>query len=222
MDDLSAEMFRRPAVKVAGYQEHEEDIRRACQTIFGRLLTPTDFAEFIAAPADSELLIVARRAGGDVELRLGYRWFNGTHDYILYKDQQSDKRVVEFESIAIQDAAPELLETRLFARQVNSFRKFAIDEIRLYAEGYPNHPGKIVGYYVWPRLGFIMDTAGLGSYMAQFGLESVDNTLDLFSQTGGAEWWYHHGSERQAVSYLHEGSPCLLALQSYLMEKGIS
>ena len=142
MDALSAEMFENPAVKVSGYQEHKKEIRIACEVIFGRLLTPEDFAELIAAPDDSELLITAHRTSEDIELRLGYRWFNGTHDYILYRDQESGKRVVEFDNIAVRDEAPEFLETRLFARQVRSFRSFAVDEIRLFAAGYANHPGR--------------------------------------------------------------------------------
>ena len=215
-------MFGSPAVKVSGYQEYKEEILGACQAIFGQPLLPEDFAELIAAPDGSELLIAARHVDGDIELRLGYQWFNGTHDYILYVDQESGKRVVEFDNIAVRDEAPELLETRLFARQVRSFHRFSVDEIRLFAAGYANHPGKIGGYYVRPRLGFIVDLGGLGAELAQAGFQGADHTLELFSQAGGAKWWYNHGSERPAVFYLYEGSPCVLALQLYLEETGVN
>ncbi len=200
MDALSAEMFGNPVIEIGDYREHEAEIQGACQAIFGRPLAPEDFAALVAAPDGSQLLVTARRVDGDI----------GT-----------GKHVVEFENIAVRDAAPELLETRLFARQVKSFRKFALDEIRLLAAGYAGHPGSIGGYYVWPRLGFIVYLDGLGAELARAGFEGVENTLDLFSQAGGAEWWYHNGSERPAIFYLHEESPCVVALQSYLEEKGV-
>ena len=78
------------------------------------------------------------------------------------------------------------------------------------------------GYYVWPRLGFIAGLGGLGPELVQAGFESVDNTLGLFSQSGGAEWWYDNGSERPAVFYLYEGSPCITALQSYMEQAGVN
>ncbi len=222
MDAQSAALFANPRVKLAGYQEHEQEIRDACQIIFGQVLTPEDFVELIAAPDGSELSITATRAESDIELRLGYSWFSGTCDYLLYLDPKSGKRVVEFDNIALLTEAPEFLETRLFARQVASFRKFEIDEIRLWAEGYANHPGGIGGYYVWPRLGFSMDLTGFGARLAKSGLTAVDTTLDLFSQEGGAEWWRSNGSDGNAFFDLGENSLCVLALRSYLKERGIN
>ena len=57
-------------------------------------------------------------------------------------------------------AAPDGLETRLFARQVQRFREYGIDEIQLFADGYAGHPGGIIGYYVWARFGFSMTFGG--------------------------------------------------------------
>lgn len=222
MDAQSAALFANPRVKLEGYLEHEEEIRNACQSIFGRVLTPEDFAELIAAPDNSELLITATKEESDVELRLGYSWFNGTCDYLLYLDQDTGKRIVEFDRIALLTDAPEFLETRLFARQAASFRKYAIDEVRLWAEGYANHPGAIGGYYVWPRLGFSMSIEGFGARLVQAGFTTADTTLDLFSQEGGAEWWRSNGTDGNAFFDLDEDSLCVLALRSYLKERGIN
>lgn len=222
MDALSAKMFGQPTVKVGGYQEHAKEIQDVCQTIFGRLLSPEDFAELIAAPDGSELLITARHIDGGAELRLGYEWFNGTHDYLLYRDAETGERIIEFDRINTRPDAPKLLETRLFARQIRSFRAYGFDEVRLFAEGFAGHPGGIVGYYVWARLGFVMELGGFGAELARDGFAGIDNTLELFSRDGGAEWWYNHGSERPAVFYLHERSPCVLALTAYLEERGVN
>lgn len=222
VDDLSSEMFGNPTVQIGGYQGHTKEIRQACRAIFGRALTPLDFAELIAAPDQSELLITVDQGDHDIKLRVGHHWFNGTQNYLIYREADSGKRVVEFDRIALRDDAPELLETRLFARQVRSFRRFGMDEVRLFAEGYAGHPGGIGGYYVWARLGFVMELSGYGAALAAAGFADVETTLDLFSRPDGDRWWLNHGSERPAVFYLNNGSPCLLALQGYLAGKGIS
>ena len=220
MEELPANLFDNPIVEVAGYQA--DRLQLACLTIFGRLLTPEEFAELISAPNGSELLIEARREDTDIELKLGYTWFNGTHDYLVYVDADTGARVIEFENIANQAQAPERLETLLFAHQVQSFRKFGLDEIRLYAEGYAGHPGGIIGYYVWARFGFVMSLDGFGPRLAEAEFEYADTTIDLFRQEKGAEWWYNHGSERAAVFYLEAESVCSVALAAYLEEKGIN
>jgi hypothetical protein len=220
--ELSAEMFDSPAVEVAGYQEYKEDIQTACEAIFGRLLEPEEFAELISAPNASRLLIEAQRYGDSMELKLSYKWFEGTHDYLLYVDEETGARVIEFDNVVNQPNAPRYLETVLFAHQVQSFRKFGLDEIRLYADGHAGHPGGVIGYYVWARFGFMMSLGGFGSQLATAGFEPVDSTLDLFSQDNGANWWYNHGSGRPAIFYLDEESPCSDALQVYLNEIGIS
>lgn len=223
MDSLSAKMFGSPAVTVGGYEEYAEEILEACRAIFGRPLMPEELAELIAAPDGSALLISARHGDGDIEIRLGYEWFNGTHDYRLYRESETGRRIIEFEQIKVQSEAPELLETRLFARQIRSFRAYALDEVRLFAEGcFAGHPGGIIGYYVWARLGFVMDLGQIGVELARASFDEVDNTLDLFSREGGDRWWYNHGSERPAVFYLDDGSPCVLALEAYLKERGVS
>ena len=120
IDDLSAEMFENPVVKVGGYQEYEKEIKAACQAIFGRTLTPEDFVELIAAPDGSELLIEVSWSEESIELKLGYEWFNETHDYLIYVEEE--KRIVEIDNVYVKEEAPELLETRLFAHQVKSFQ----------------------------------------------------------------------------------------------------
>jgi hypothetical protein len=218
--ELSAHMFDSPSVEVAGYQEYIDDIRSACNVIFGRLLDPGEFAELICAPHASTLIIKARRFGDDIELALTHKWFKGTHDYVIYVD--AGKRVIEFKNIVNQPDAPRYLETVLFAHQVQSFREFGLDEIRLYAGGYASDPSGMIGYYVWARFGFVMSLDGFGSRLAAAGFEPADNTLDLFVQNGGAEWWYNNGSSRPAVFYLSKDSPCSDALQIYLTEKEVS
>lgn len=215
-------MFGNPAVTVSGYQEHREEIRGACQAILGRPLMPEELAELIAAPNGSHLLISARHVDADIEMHLSYEWFNGTHDYRLYKESATGRRIIDFERISVRSEAPELLETRIFARQISTFRAYAIDEVRLFAEGFAGHPGGVIGYYVWARLGFVMELSGFGMELARAGFAGVDNTLELFSREGGDKWWYNHGSERPAVFYLDEESPCILALMAYLEEKGVN
>ncbi len=56
-DNLFAEMFENPTVKVGGFLEFRNEIRQACHIVFGRSLSPEDFIELIAAPDGSELLI---------------------------------------------------------------------------------------------------------------------------------------------------------------------
>ena len=219
-EKIPADIFKDSAVTVAGYSDNPEDIQAACRVIFGRLLAPEEFADLIVAPDHSLLIIEARRDDATIELKLGYRLFNGTHDYLLYVDEDTNKRVIEFDNIVNQETAPEGLETLLFVRQVRSFRKYGLDEIRFYAEGHAGHPTKN-GYYVWARFGFVMFLTGFAPELAAAEFASAETTLELFTQDSGADWWHNHGSGREAVFYLDEESECSLALLAYLQAKGI-
>jgi hypothetical protein len=219
-DHPSDELAADATIKVAGYAESEKRIQEACEFIFGRMLTPEDFVDFLAAPNGSELLVEIDQDEDSIKLKLDYKWFNGTHDYLVYSE--SGLRIVEIEHVRVKANAPELLETELFARQVNSFRKFGIDQIKLDAVGYPGDPSGYVGYYFWPRVGFMMSLGSIGSQLIKAGFDYTDNTLDLFTQPGGADWWYTNGSEGSAIFYLDEDSACIQALQIYLEEKGVN
>ena len=178
-EEIPADIFENPSVAIADYSDNLEDIQAACNVIFGRLLEPTEFADLISAPNHSELTVEARRDDATVELKLGYRLFNGTHDYTFYLDDETNKRIVYFDNIVNQDMAPDGLETLLFARQVRSFRAFGMDEIRLYAEGHAGHPGRN-GYYVWARFGFILLLTGFAPQLAAAGFEAFGNNPGTF------------------------------------------
>lgn len=214
-EEIPEDLFENPSVAIADYSDNLEEIQAACNVIFGRLLEPAEFADLISAPNHSELTIEAQRNNPNIELKLGYRLFNGTHDYILYVEAETNKRIVQFDTIANQDTAPDGLETLLFARQVRSFRDFGMDEIRLYAEGHAGHPS-INGYYVWARFGFVMFLTGFAPQLAAAGFAPAETTLEIFAQNNGDDWWYNNGSAREAVFYLEEGSDCRQALQIYL------
>ncbi len=219
MDELSAEMFARPSVKVVGFEENQVLIEAACQEIFGRKFAPEEIAELIAAPDEAEVEISVHDEDL-LELHLGYKWFNGTHDYIFYRE--GDTRVVEFEEIQVAEVAPSALEVRLFAKQVRAFRQFGLNEIRLWAKGHGGDP-YWRGYYVWARYGFRMFIRGTEVVGTPY--EGVEDTLELFERfedSGAADWWRENGSERVAVFYLEENSDCCLALDSYLEQKGVN
>lgn len=221
-DDVSTseEVAGLPLITVEGYQEYKEGIARACIPLFGRVLEAEELAELVAAPNNSVLSVEAR-GSDDIVLRLSYKWSKGTQDYIFYVDERTGRRIVEFDNIAIKDEAPYLTETRIFGAQVDSFRRFSLDEIRLFAAGFAGDPSGYNGYYVWARLGFRMSVDGFGTKLAKDGFLNVEDTLDLLSRNGGGEWWYNNGSEGAAVFYLGDSSPCLAALSDYLAEKGI-
>jgi hypothetical protein len=219
MDELSAEMYLNPEVIVQDYASYEDRVQAKCQIIFGRHFDLTDFVAFIGAPNRSELVIDRLPEDGDLDLHLSYTWFNGTHDYTVFTE--NGRRIVRIENAMSQSDAPAGVETRIFAKQIESFRDYGIDEVRLFADGYPNHPAGIVGYYVWARFGFSMEIIGSARRLIEAGMQPCDNTLDLMIQPGGGEWWYNNGSACEAYFYLSEGSACLAALQAYLIEKGV-
>lgn len=66
-----------------------------------------------------------------------------------------------------------------------------------------------------------MYLSNVGAKLSTAGLEYADNTLELFSQRGGADWWYDNGNEGDAIFYLDEDSACIQALQVYLEEKWV-
>src|SRR5947209_1132523 len=138
MDDPTEERPDSEAIKVVGFAEHADDIGRASVAIFGFALSAADFAEFIAAPPGSSLSVEASFQDDNIELSLAYSWFEDTHDYLVYRD--GGRCVVQIENVHVKMEAPELFETRLFARQVNSFRRFGIVEVRLFAAGHFGDP----------------------------------------------------------------------------------
>lgn len=223
MDQESRKLFAHPVVTVGGYRDNEGAIQSACRAIFGRVLSPEDFVEFIGAPDGSSLEIEANigEEYNDVALRLNHYWFGEPHQYVVFLDEETGKRIVYIESVVHKNEAPDYLATRILGRQVQTFRQYGINEIRLYADGHSADPSGICGYYVWARLGYAMYLHGFGNDLIAAGLEPVDNTLELFAQNGGSEWWREHGSAREAYFYLGEGSPCIRALQLYLAEKGV-
>jgi hypothetical protein len=214
MDALSAQMYGDPEVRVEEFGENATAIRDACIAIFNRELDLTEIVELIAPPDRSLLRATASTAHDSLELHVEYEWYGETNEYVVFKE--GDRRIVSFENIHVKEDAPYQLETRIFARQVRSFQEFGIDEIRLFASGYPGG-----GYYVWPRLGFVMSTSGYGAKLVASGFADIDNTLELFGRDGGAKWWYDNGGEGEARFYLYKSSPCIAALEGYLSENEI-
>jgi len=215
------ELYGNGEVTVGDYSDISELVATACQIVFGRELTTHELIELIAAPGGSTLTVDTDPEGESIGLRLTYRYFDGTHEYDFYVDGNSGTKVVEFVNIKNVVTAPKYLQTLILAKQVESFQRFGLDEIRLFAEGYPNHPNGIIGYYVWPLLGFNMSVDGFAPRLVAEGFEDVEDTLDLFSRADGPEWWEANGSEREAVFYLDPELPCIEAMFSYLEERGL-
>lgn len=220
MDDFSAQLFSNVVVSFDGYEGHEQEIQDVCQAIFGHPLTEEDFIAFLGVPDGSSITLKVRHQDDIVELSIDYTLFEETATCSVYLEDGN--RVVDIENFHIKDEAQDGLGTRLIARQISCFQDFGIDLIKVYAAGYPDDPSGFLGYYFWPRLGFIMyDLGNIGTRLSEAGLSYVENTLDLFSQEGGAEWWRKNGNEGTAYFFLHEGSASLTALYAYLETKGV-
>lgn len=105
----------------------------------------------------------------------------------------------------------------IFARQVEELRAGGFRAIETKAAGGPGQ--ELVGYYVWPRLGFDGELPAKVRDLLPPELAGAVRVSDLVSTPAGRDWWKANGSSIEVAFDLAPASKGSQVLDAYLAEK---
>nr|WP_057926352.1 hypothetical protein [Burkholderia ambifaria] len=151
--------------------------------------------------------------------------------------QTPDTSALELGTIDLVDNAVAGLGATMLWRIVRACDRLGIDWITTFAIGgrkAPPEPGgpRLYGYYAWPRFGFdapILDSqrdeAALFQYFQGYPVGLADGSLRslraLYATRSGRDFWRAAGTHRAMTFNVAPHGESVLALQQYLIEKGI-
>ncbi|MGU7785189.1 hypothetical protein [Burkholderia sp. PU8-34] len=151
--------------------------------------------------------------------------------------RNSDASILELRTIDLVDNAIAGLGAAMLWRIVRACDTLGITRIGAFAAGgrkaapKPGGP-RLYGYYAWPRFGFDApipdqhgDEAALSQYFQGYPVGLADGSLRslraLYATRFGRDFWRVAGSNRWVTFDVAPHGESVLALQAYLIEKGI-
>lgn len=192
--------------------QSEAEATQAIARALGQPLTPADVVG-LAGVDDLTGVSVSMRSDGPNRIGLslvgpGYtleRSYSLRADglYAYHEFFQLDR--------ALRDAG---LGRDIFGRQVDALREAGFQAVETKAAGGPGQP--LVGYYVWPRLGFDAPIpAGLLTTLPA-ELSSATQLSDLMASAAGRDWWRANGTAVEVAFDLDPDSRASQVLEAYL------
>ena len=196
------------------------------QEFFGRALDPEEWAVLVGAPDGATVDVISLVHDSRVAVRIAveHPWFDGPSFRFLYRDREG-RLAIKNETLFLKAEAPRGVGARILAHQVRAAAGLGVSYLAADAAGGPGTG--VVGYLVWPRLGFngpIPPAARrkLERLPTDDPLRGATDVLDLVSRRGGRQWWTANGSEFPAVFDLADGSFSRESLDTYTASRGIS
>ncbi|WP_321783773.1 hypothetical protein [Burkholderia pyrrocinia] len=169
--------------------------------------------------------------------------FAVTHPILIRSENRvsvlktNDTSALELGTIDLVDNAVAGLGAAMLWRIVRACDRLRIDRISTFAIGgrkAPPEPGepRLCGYYAWPRFGFDAlipgphgDEAALFQYFQGYPVGLAEGSLRslraLYATRSGRDFWRAAGSHRVMTFNVSPHGASVLALQQYLIEKGI-
>jgi SPP1 gp7 family putative phage head morphogenesis protein len=181
--------------------------------LFGRELTDVELSKAVGALDGATVRVESR----------GERLFAQVlhpdierQDVFIQRDD-ADGLFIYNDDIRTRANAPQGTGLQLIATQVAGAQEAGVQYLALNAAGRPG--SRLIGYYVWPRLGYnaALSAEEIGSLPEELKAARDLNDLMLL---GGQDWWRENGSERDAAFDLGDGSRSLSVLRRYLRGKG--
>jgi hypothetical protein len=107
----------------------------------------------------------------------------------------------------------------VFAHEVEEAMKLGIEEIETVAarDDDPNHP--MVGYKVWPKMGYDDTFSSWDIKRLPDDLKGAKRVSDLMATQEGRDWWEINGDSREMTFDMKPGSLSLKTLDAYLLHK---
>lgn len=216
VDELSSELFEKsPTVCWCGSPDHQP---RSCEKLFEKADLALDcIAKACAAPSLAEVQLGG--GSGSIWVDIESSAFGITMRREFYRLE--DETLVVHRHLDVVDRQRGI-GSRLLGRAVEGYRGLGVASIQLTAA----RGDDLVGYYVWPRLGFTLPISQELQERAELerGFVDIPNTLELFSQyerDGALDWWLTNGEGGEAFFDLRESSDNCDWLADYLVEAEI-
>jgi len=243
--ERSVNLIPDPTFRPHGYEyDPEKNLAESSRILFGRELSPSELGSLVGAP-DGSYVTYSSGGGGIIQIKLyGPSWdpanpFNlekaeYSAQRILYRDEDGRLVIGNTVNAVRDDLQGQGIGADIFVDQVQSAAKLGVDEIHTFAAGggigtTGFQQGAEVGYYVWPRFGYIgklplesrqalraaADTGQIPQEWANF------RTIQQLMQTqAGRDWWKINGDSLDLTFNLKPNSLSMRLLKQYLAEKG--
>ncbi len=183
--------------------------------LFGRPLAAEEIADVSSAPPRSHIrLELSELKRGSLRVTVEHPMVR-TMRRIFHRDEQG-KLVVSHDFLSMSGVAPQGTGTKLLRRAVDAYRRYGVDRIETKAARFP----RLVGYVVWPRLGFDGQLPPHVHRLLPPHLAKAKTLQALYALDGGMAWWREHGADVDVSFSLRSGSPHLRQFIRYLQSKG--
>jgi hypothetical protein len=178
----------RSRARVLCYRGERRKVERTAQRLFGRGLSPREYAGLAGAPDDA--LVEVGTLGAGLYLEMGP--FKGyLYHAVELVRRARDGPVLVIDAVRVHRAVcGRGLGLGIFARQLVAATALGIARIETSA-------GRSVrenGYYTWPRFGFDGPLPAEIRRRLPVGLEHARSVLDLVEFPAGRQWWKEHGT----------------------------
>ncbi len=194
--------------------------------------TPQDLASIVGAPDDSSVHV--ELINGSLEIHVFHEDIESCVRFLHTRSgrgisgyRASDKLYMENDVLKVKGAsgkeertAPKGFGTSIFASQVGNCSRRGIAYITCLAGR--NDDDGMVGYSVWPKLGYTASITDLKPALAdkiRMNFPQAKTVLDVNSTPGGRQWWAENGSSFEGTFDLDDESPSMKTLAAYQIAK---
>jgi SPP1 gp7 family putative phage head morphogenesis protein len=216
-DDLSAQLFgtRRVQVRVAS------DVAAISDDLFGRSLSPMEWAELVGAPDEAQVSVTTGEYHGydAVMVQTSHPMYDGAQIRYVFR---GDEGIEVYNAIfRVNRSSPRGVALRVLARQVRQAQRLDVQQLLVHAAGHPGNP-RWNGYYTWARYGYDWELES--ETIAQLEgtvFEGATHVSDLMVSEEGAAWWKDNGTEGHGWFDLRSGSLSVRLLEGYMERSGV-
>lgn len=197
--------------------------RRALDKMMGTALSDASIGHLFGGIKES--LIEIEPDGSNVDVWTTNDRFETPLYYSVERDESGIIQTIN--DFFLKDSAPKTLGTRMVAHMIfEAARIPRFDSIRASATRiyYPKDGGSIRevnGYYFFPRLGFNADPKNADDYLEIPKALKGKKLLSIMQDPQTRQWWKENGQTIE-VRFKIRSKRSILALQTYLLERGIN
>ncbi len=197
--------------------------RRALDRMMGKALPDASIGYLFGGIKGS--LLEIEPDGSNVDIWTLNDWFETPLYFSVEKDGSGITQTIN--DLFLKESAPKTLGTRMVAHMIfEAARIPRFDSIRASATRFyfPIDGGSIRevnGYYFFPRLGFNADPKNADDYLEIPRALKGKKLLSIMRDAQRRQWWKENGQTIE-VRFKIRSKRSILALQTYLLERGIN
>jgi hypothetical protein len=211
------------------YMEFSPD--EMSERMFGRVLTHDDYAALVGAPNGSSVHVEYSHDGDyeTLDINTSHPYYASSQRRIfgMHYDEAMEEVVfgAHNDYFEVHGDTPDGVGALVLQRQVEGLRRLGIDHIGVQAAGDPSNfiPGGgirgMIGYYVWPRLGFNGEVLGHDVRHGPDWMSDIHDMHGIFAHPDGAAWWKENGWPQNLAFDTWAGSKSSDVLDRYIADK---